>query len=234
MEEKPNYYAVIPANVRYSDITANAKLLYGEITALSNKDGYCYATNRYFAELYGVTVVSISKWIKELSDAGFIETEIIYKNGTKGIDSRHIRIVDSVNKTLTPFKEKLKGGIKEKFKDNNINNIIINNNIKRNNKEKTVNIDYPNEEWQKLFEEWLSYKKEKKQSYKSVKSIQLCFNKLLEYSDENIVLAKNIIERSIVNNWSGFFPLESKNKSNKMTVEEAMLESYNDFMKGKK
>ena len=38
MNEKPNYYAIIPANVRYdNELRANEKLLYGEITALSSK-----------------------------------------------------------------------------------------------------------------------------------------------------------------------------------------------------
>ena len=36
-----SYYAVIPANIRYDDdLTPNAKLMYGEITALSNEQGY--------------------------------------------------------------------------------------------------------------------------------------------------------------------------------------------------
>ena len=52
---KPSYYAIIPAEVRYSNLKPNAKLLYGEITALSSKEGYCFATNNYFAKLYNVT-----------------------------------------------------------------------------------------------------------------------------------------------------------------------------------
>ena len=62
-KEQPNYYAIIPANVRYAKITAGAKLLYAEISCLSNKYGFCYAKNRYFAELYNVTTKTISGWI---------------------------------------------------------------------------------------------------------------------------------------------------------------------------
>ena len=66
MKEKPSYYAIIPANVRYADITPNAKLLYGEITALCSKEGYCWASNNYFAELYDVDVRTIKRWVSEL------------------------------------------------------------------------------------------------------------------------------------------------------------------------
>ena len=53
MEEiKQGYYAIIPANVRYDkDISPNAKLLYGEITALCNQKGFCWASNQYFSNL---------------------------------------------------------------------------------------------------------------------------------------------------------------------------------------
>lgn len=68
MKETPGYYAIIPATVRYSDLIPNAKLLYGEITALCNKEGYCYASNSYFADLYGVDIKQVSRWIGNLSD----------------------------------------------------------------------------------------------------------------------------------------------------------------------
>ena len=72
---QPGYYAIIPANVRYSDIPGNAKLLYGEITALSGREGYCYARNEYFAELYQTSERTIKRWISELKDKGFIFSE---------------------------------------------------------------------------------------------------------------------------------------------------------------
>ena len=96
-ESKKSYYAVIPANVRYDEsLPPNAKLLYGEITALCNTEGYCWASNKYFAELYGVSILSIKRWVKALSDRGYITTQLIYKEGSKEIDTRYIQICNEV------------------------------------------------------------------------------------------------------------------------------------------
>lgn len=73
----PTFYAIIPANVRYcKGLKANAKLLYGEITALCNKDGYCWAENSYFADLYEVSEETVSRWISQLKSFGFIFIKI--------------------------------------------------------------------------------------------------------------------------------------------------------------
>ncbi len=64
-DSKKSYYAVIPANVRYDEnLPPNAKLLYGELTALCNAEGYCWASNKYFAELYGVTLRTSANWLR--------------------------------------------------------------------------------------------------------------------------------------------------------------------------
>ena len=92
MKDKPNYYAIIPADVRYSNLKPNAKLLYGEITALSNKLGYCFASNSYFAELYGVSKNTVSRWISDLNKLGFISVQI-ERNSNNQITKRIIGIV---------------------------------------------------------------------------------------------------------------------------------------------
>lgn len=78
MNEKPNFYAVIPADVRYDKtLRPNAKLLYAEIAALSVRDGCCEAQNDYFSKLYGLTRKTISELIGQLAAAGYIKVEIL-------------------------------------------------------------------------------------------------------------------------------------------------------------
>ena len=99
--EKPNYYAVLSAEVRYDNrLRPNVKLLYAEITALCNMNRECFASNKYFSELYGKSRGSISGWISELVKYGYISSEYTYRAGTKEIEFRYIKI--------------LKGGISEK------------------------------------------------------------------------------------------------------------------------
>ena len=112
--EKPNYYAVIPAEVRYSkNLTPNAKLLYAEITALCNMNGKCTASTDYFSKLYEVSRISIQKWLKILEDNNYIKRVNIYKQGSKQIETRVITLVN------IPCKEKLTDNINTKVYNNN-------------------------------------------------------------------------------------------------------------------
>ena len=93
-DNKVNYYAIIPATIRYSkELKPAEKLLYGEITALTNIKGYCYASNRYFANLYNVTLHTVSQWISHLEKLQYITLEMIRDNN-KVIKERRIYIND--------------------------------------------------------------------------------------------------------------------------------------------
>lgn len=131
MTERPNYYAVIPANVRYDEeLKANEKLLYGEISALANNSGKCWARNKYFADLYKVTIQTVSGWISHLKEKGYIYIDIEYKENTKEIERRVIRLIGINEKVNTPIKKKVNAPIKENVKDNNtskMNNTSLNN-----------------------------------------------------------------------------------------------------------
>jgi DnaD/phage-associated family protein len=126
MGEQQSYYAVIPANVRYDDeLSANAKLLYGEITCLCNKEGYCWATNGYFAKLYNVSKVTVSRWITQLKDKGYIHLEFRMKDETT---MEQVRIMSIVN---TPY-QKCYGGHNKNDKP------PLNKNVKDNNTSKNI------------------------------------------------------------------------------------------------
>jgi len=124
MKEQPNFYAIIPSGVRYDkDLTPNAKLLYAEITSLLSMGGECYASNKYFSELYGKNKVTISRWIKELKERGYISVSYTYKEGSNEIANRYIQIC------YTPLSKNDKGVLTKMLKSNNtsINNKSINN-----------------------------------------------------------------------------------------------------------
>ncbi|HAU2760747.1 TPA: helix-turn-helix domain-containing protein [Salmonella enterica] len=130
-----SYFAIIPASVRYDNrLIPSAKLLYGEITALSNERGYCWASNDYFAQLYGVSKTTIKSWLKSLEDNGHINRIVKYKNGSKEIENRWISISTPRQENLPtpagnltdPRQENLPTPRQEICPDNNtsINNTI--------------------------------------------------------------------------------------------------------------
>ncbi|BAQ92618.1 putative DNA replication protein [uncultured Mediterranean phage uvMED] len=129
---KPNYYAIIPAEVRYDDkLSPNAKLLFGEITALSNKKGYSWASNKYFAELYDVDKKTVSRWVKQLEDLNYISSVMEYDKETKRVVKRTIKI-----NSAYPMDKNVGGGQKDpQGGDKNVQVNIYsnnNNNIKNN------------------------------------------------------------------------------------------------------
>ena len=94
VQKTRSYYAIIPANVRYDkSLSANEKLLFGEISALCNDKGYCWSTNKYFSDLYGVSQSSISRWISVLVSKKYLFVKTIYRKGTREILARHLSII---------------------------------------------------------------------------------------------------------------------------------------------
>ena len=101
--DKPGYWAVIPATVRYDPaLPPNAKLLYGEITALSNAKGYCYAQNRYFSALFGLSDRSVCRLLAALAKGGYLRTDVLRDPATNAVRERRLYAVYGQGDEPTP------------------------------------------------------------------------------------------------------------------------------------
>lgn len=141
--DNPSYYAIIPADVRYdSRLKANEKLMFGEITVLSNKYGYCIAKNKYFSVLYGVSISTVSRWIKNLEDCGYISSSVIRDSETNQVIERRVylkRSIGSTQKSQEPYAQKDQEGLRKKRKDNSTSNNNTSTNNTRVNKGENKN-----------------------------------------------------------------------------------------------
>lgn len=90
MDREASFWSVIPHTVlAATDIKPNAKLLYAKVTSLQTAKGYCYASNRYLAEGLGIAPDTVTRLLKELSDAGYLRLEII-RDGNNAILERRV------------------------------------------------------------------------------------------------------------------------------------------------
>lgn len=153
MTDKPSYYSILTADVRYDEkLNASEKLLFSEITALSNRYGYCTAGNGYFSKLYNVSDRSVTRWIKHLKELGYLKYVPIYKKDSKEVDERRLY---PLTNSKEPLDKNVYGGRQKcpRPLDKNVeDNITSINNINTNNKENSNkdNFDY------KKFIEWFN------------------------------------------------------------------------------
>lgn len=103
--ENPSYYSILTASVRYDDrLSGDQKVLFSEITALSNKNGYCHASNEYFARIYKKDKRTIIRWINKLIEYGYVKKQVIYKPNSSEVEIRKLYPVTTPNpgdKTVT-------------------------------------------------------------------------------------------------------------------------------------
>ncbi|NIP28978.1 MAG: hypothetical protein GWN55_16605 [Phycisphaerae bacterium] len=139
-EDKKSYYAVIPANVRYdSTLPASAKLLFGEITALCNEKGFCWASNSYFASLYGKDKGTISRWIAQLIEQGYLQAEVDKKDGNKRKLWLSVRVPTPIGKNDNTYRQKRQDPIgKNAYRSKQKSQDPIGKNANHNNKDNTT------------------------------------------------------------------------------------------------
>ena len=230
---EPAFDAVIPAPVRYCDeLCPNAKLLYGEIRALCGPYGYCWATNAYFADLYGMNERSIARQIAQLERLKFIAIKIT-RNELGHVDGRRIYVgcgvFDSENVTLTHMTKKSAYMTKMSgLNDKNVSQDIIKN---INNKKESTHAhtrekspcdgaarevlkvwarsQFP-EQSEALISDLMDFCDVRCAARKPMVKptiAERCIRRLLEFSEGNVDVIRAILDRSIRKPWTDVYKL---------------------------
>jgi len=210
MKNKPSYYSIIPATVRYDkDLSANAKLLYAEITSLTNMNGQCNASTNYFAELYNVSKTSVQNWLKQLDDKGYIERVVTYKDNSKEIDNRYINLLNY------PTQEKLCTPTQEKLSDNNSTKVH-----KNNTNTKDSFIQGCDEKLIPYISKWLNYRK----NLKLPEQWEFQYKKLKQFNNP-----EEVVEYSIGQGYTGLYPPKNSIQQSKPTMTQEEQEAWNNL-----
>ena len=121
MSENRNFKGIwIPKYIWINEnLTLQEKVFLVEIDSLDNSKG-CFASNKYFADFFDLSKTRVSLIIKSLIDKGFISSNLIYKEGTKEILHRVVKVC------YIPSPLKVKDPPLVKLKDNNTVNNTVN------------------------------------------------------------------------------------------------------------
>ena len=234
-ERAPGYYAIIPSTVRYDDrIPPNAKLLYGEISALLGCEGYCYASNAYFADLYKLSERTISKLFSVLQENGYIVIQLEKDDSGKAI-RRKVSLAASTTDGhpleeifYTPRKYFL-GGVEENFQyTNSSNNKYIE---KENKKEKDAadirqaktgfdpmplmetfaaenGIPGFTEKLIAAMERFAENRKAMKKPIRSKAAVTTLCNRLRSGSNGDVQVMIEMLDTAVLHNWQSVYPLK--------------------------
>jgi len=238
VDNKKAYYAVIPGKVRYDKkICDKSKLMYGEISALCNELGFCWASNEYFAVLYGVHKNTVSKWISQLKNQGYIYIEV--KRGAHGYE-RKIYIIDNpLNEKLKGYQRKAEGGINENVntpKRKAEDNITYNNTINNTYNERFENLkNLFHVKYQKYHNSKITnWQKETVQLKNILKQDDKIISEKLEIFESHIVNSKNEFWKSVTFLPSTFYSMWDRLvKKAKKEITEADIKAYKKEKWGK-
>lgn len=235
-ESTPGYYAVIPASVRYDDkIPANAKLLYGEISSLIGSEGYCYASNAYFASLYGLSERTISGLISALQSHNYLVVSVERDQSGKVINRKlfiQASIIDGqpVENNFYTQRKSFQEGIEENFQYTNLSNTNIDKEIKKEKSssrgrkpkedidplplfiawiKETLSEDWPRDDLNGLYAALERFCKNRialKKPMKTKTAVTALCNRLMRLSDCNVPTMIDMLDTSTCNGWQSVFP----------------------------
>lgn len=148
-----------------------------------------------------------------------------YENGKKGgrkkLDKNQAETKSEPNRNQTETKSE---PIILNVNDN-VNDNVLKENTAKAVQKKAFDLSFVDPSYQGVFSDWLAYKKARKESYKTQKSVEACYAKLVKLSGGDFIRAGEIVSQSMANNWAGLFELKQENGYGKRSDTQARRES---------
>jgi len=190
----PNYYSILTADIRYdTKLSWFEKVLYSEISALTNKTGECWASNKYFADVFAQSERTITRSISMLKELGYLQLKLEFDG--KAITKRTITIAKPLdNNVSTPIDKNVSTPI-----DKNVYTPIDKNgdyNTTSKTNITSININRDIEDFTVFWKSLLGRKKNKNDAFKVYQKIDCDltadklaekFNQLLQTREEKFV-----------------------------------------------
>ena len=214
---------MIPAQVRYAaDLPPGAKILYAEISSLTDARGYCFASNEYFADLYGASIRTIQRYLTALQNGGFIRIQ----DGAGGSEQR--KIFAGINPIADTHDKNVMAPVTEtscphdNFVADNMNN---RKNIKKEEQEPPISPKAKAPMPKELMDQVAAYAGEnlgirnalidfaemrakRKKPISTQRTLTLLLSRLNELSGGSPKAKLAIIDKAILNGWLSFYPLD--------------------------
>jgi hypothetical protein len=204
-------YQTIPRKLIFDNtISDRARFLYCYMAAKPNDWDFFL---KPMATELGYSIETLRKYINELIANGWlVKGKQENENGIFGAVEYTLKANKVLPSTENTEAENFRHGKNptQHNKDNIHKQDII---FNKENKEKSdVDLSFVADDFLPIVQDWLAYKKEKKQTYKQ-RGAKMFYSQLLNLSNKDAEVARLIIEQSMANNWAGIFPLKNKPKT---------------------
>ncbi len=237
---KKNWFWIENALVDREDIGAMEKLIYMLLARFADQEGKCFPSQERLCKISGIKDYrTVVKYMESLEEKGLISIKkekgkknTYYLKNVEEIEEVPTKNVGAINVDTKNVGAKFVEEVPAK----NVGQTIHNEQNTKKEKNKKENFDHTKKllnyietleidsEKKKIFKEWVEYKKSKGQ-YKDTKSLDILIRRFIKYSVQEL---RDIVEKSIMNNYSVIFEPKvnnktdqgNKNEISKMTPEE--------------
>lgn len=149
--------------------------------------------------------------------------------------SNNINHSDNIDPTIENKKNNKENLQKKEQKQKEINAPLLGEEFALTGDDRKPSYDFVAPMFEKAFTTWLDYKRERKETYKSRKSLKVCYTHMVKMSGGSPEMAMAIVEQSMANNWAGLFELKTTtnhgdNKKTREQERDERMQGYTDLV----